>query len=222
MAEWLNSHALLQWPRVSQARILGADLARPSSHTEAASHRAQLEGPTTRIYNHVLGGFGEKKKGNKKDWQQMLAQVPILKKKKEGTDMRRNQQRRLRKSIREVGWKSGECSINIKEGVTASTRAASGRMRGWRPAVRLAVGSHWREQWWWSRRVEARLEQVLRAWEEKKQTQQADNSFDAFCNEGEQRNGVMAGERCAVRGFVDESRYGTFVCGRELSMGAEI
>ena len=26
------------------------------------SHRAQPEGPTTRIYNYVLGGFGEKKK----------------------------------------------------------------------------------------------------------------------------------------------------------------
>ena len=37
----------------------------------------QLEGPATRIYNYVLGGFGKKKK--KEDWQQMLAQVPILK-----------------------------------------------------------------------------------------------------------------------------------------------
>ena len=46
--------------------ILGADL-----------------GPVTRIYNHVLGGFGEKKKKKEKkekDWQQMLAQVPIFKK----------------------------------------------------------------------------------------------------------------------------------------------
>ena len=41
----------------------------------------QLEGPTTRIYNYVLGGFGEKKK-KKEGWQQMLAQVPIFKKKK--------------------------------------------------------------------------------------------------------------------------------------------
>ena len=51
-----------------------------SSHAEAASHIAQPEGPTTRIYNHVLGGFGEKKK-KKKDWQEMLAQGPIFKKK---------------------------------------------------------------------------------------------------------------------------------------------
>ena len=42
----------------------------------------QLEGLTAKIYNYVLGGFGEKKEGAKKeDWQQLLAQVPILKKK---------------------------------------------------------------------------------------------------------------------------------------------
>ena len=41
----------------------------PSSHAEAASHIAQLEGPTTRIYNYGLGDFGEKKKEKKKeDW----------------------------------------------------------------------------------------------------------------------------------------------------------
>ena len=39
----------------------------------------QLEGPATRIYNYVPGGFGEKKK-KKKDWQWILAQVPVLKK----------------------------------------------------------------------------------------------------------------------------------------------
>ena len=44
-----------------------------------ASHIEEPEGPTTRIYNYALGGFGEKKK--KEDWQQMLAQVPIFKKK---------------------------------------------------------------------------------------------------------------------------------------------
>ena len=47
----------------------------------------QLEGPTTKIYNYVLGGFGEKVKNKKEeedkkeDWQQMLAQVPIFKEK---------------------------------------------------------------------------------------------------------------------------------------------
>ena len=43
----------------------------------------QLEGPATKIYHYVLGGFGEIKQKNKKDWQQLLAQVPIFKKKKE-------------------------------------------------------------------------------------------------------------------------------------------
>ena len=42
----------------------------------------QLEGPITKIYNYALGVFGEKKAGGKKDWQQLLAQVPILGKKK--------------------------------------------------------------------------------------------------------------------------------------------
>ena len=50
-------------------------------HAGAASHIAQPEALTTRIYNYVLRGFGEKKKKKRKDWQQMLAQVPILKKK---------------------------------------------------------------------------------------------------------------------------------------------
>ena len=39
---------------------------RSSSHTEMMSHIAQLEGPTTRIYKYVLGGFGEKKKKKKR------------------------------------------------------------------------------------------------------------------------------------------------------------
>ena len=33
----------------------------PSGHVEAASHMTQLEGSTTKIYNYVLGGLGEKK-----------------------------------------------------------------------------------------------------------------------------------------------------------------
>src|SRR3712207_8378015 len=35
-------------------------------HVEAASHMPQLEGPTTKIHNYVLGGFGEKETGKKK------------------------------------------------------------------------------------------------------------------------------------------------------------
>ena len=39
----------------------------------------QLEGPTSKIHNYVLGGLGEKKQEKKKkDWQQLLAQVPIF------------------------------------------------------------------------------------------------------------------------------------------------
>ena len=37
-----------------------------SSHAEVTCHVAQPEGPTTRIYNHVLGGFGEKKRKKKR------------------------------------------------------------------------------------------------------------------------------------------------------------
>ena len=42
----------------------------------------QLEGPTTKICNYVLRGFGEKKQKKKEDWQKLLAQVPIIKKRK--------------------------------------------------------------------------------------------------------------------------------------------
>ena len=45
---------------------------------------AEPEGPKTRIYNYVLGGFGEKKKKKKTDWWQMLVQVPIFIEKKYG------------------------------------------------------------------------------------------------------------------------------------------
>ena len=60
-------------------------MAPPVGHVEVASHVPQLEGPTTKIYNYVLGGFGEKKQKEKKnekkkeDWQQLSAQVPIFK-----------------------------------------------------------------------------------------------------------------------------------------------
>ena len=49
-------------------------------HAEAVSHVPHLEGPTTKICNYILCGFGEKKQ-KKKDLQQLLAQVPIFKKK---------------------------------------------------------------------------------------------------------------------------------------------
>ena len=65
MAKWLSSHAPLQQPRVSQVQILGTDMA-PLIKPEVVSHIAEPEGPTTRIYNYVLGGSGEKKKKKKK------------------------------------------------------------------------------------------------------------------------------------------------------------
>ena len=64
----------------SQVRILGTDLDCSSSHAKAASHIAQLEGPTTRIYNYVLGALRRRRR--KKDGQQMLDQGQSLKKKK--------------------------------------------------------------------------------------------------------------------------------------------
>ncbi len=62
MAEWLSLHALLHGPGFgSWAQTWHCSL----GHAEAASHMPQLEGPTTRIYNYVLGGFGENKGKNK-------------------------------------------------------------------------------------------------------------------------------------------------------------
>ena len=74
VAQQLNSHAPLWWPRFHQFGFWAQSWHHSSGHAEAASHIAQPEGPTTRIYNYVLGGFGEKKKGKEKekeDWQQM-------------------------------------------------------------------------------------------------------------------------------------------------------
>ena len=69
-------------PGFHQFRSWAQTRHRSSGHAEAASHMPQLEGPTTEIYNYVLGGFGEKKQKEKKEnWQQLLAQVPIFKKK---------------------------------------------------------------------------------------------------------------------------------------------
>ena len=81
MAEGLSLCAPIWRPRVLPVQILGADLASLSKPCRGSvPHIAQLEGPTTRIHNYVLGCFGEKEKLKKEDWQQMLAQVPIFKK----------------------------------------------------------------------------------------------------------------------------------------------
>ena len=69
VAKWLSSSALLQ----AAQGFAGSDPGRgtwhrSSGHAEAASHMSQLEGPTTKIYNYVLGGerFGEKNQEKKK------------------------------------------------------------------------------------------------------------------------------------------------------------
>ena len=59
-----------------------------SGHAEVASYMPQLEGPPQLDYTTMYwGGSGEKKKKKNKrkkreDWQKLLAQVPIFKKKK--------------------------------------------------------------------------------------------------------------------------------------------
>ena len=50
--------------------------------TTSEAHTAEPEGPTTRIYNYILGDFGEKKKKIKRLATDVSA-GPILKKKKE-------------------------------------------------------------------------------------------------------------------------------------------
>ena len=60
---WLSSRAQLQGPRVrSWARPRNQSL----GHVEVASHMLQLGGPTTKTYNYVLGGLGEKEKQENK------------------------------------------------------------------------------------------------------------------------------------------------------------
>ena len=66
MAQWLSLQALLQRPGFCRFGSWVQTWRHSSSHAEVVSHIAQLEGPTTRIYDYVLGGFGENKKKNKK------------------------------------------------------------------------------------------------------------------------------------------------------------
>ena len=88
MAKWLSSCTPLQWPRVLPVRILGMDMAPLIRHAEVASHMPQLEGPTTRIYNYILGGLGEKKQEKKK--RRLATDVSsIFKKKIENITKRR-------------------------------------------------------------------------------------------------------------------------------------
>ena len=61
MAEWLSSGALLQQLEFHWLGSWAQTQHCSSGHAEAVSHMPQLEGPTTKIYNYVLGSFGEKK-----------------------------------------------------------------------------------------------------------------------------------------------------------------
>ena len=65
MAKWLNSRALLLRPGFLQFGSSAWPWHSSLGHAEAASHRAQPEAPTTRIYNYALGRLGEKKRKNK-------------------------------------------------------------------------------------------------------------------------------------------------------------
>ena len=62
---WPSSCAPLRQPRVLPVRILGAEW-HCSGRAGVMSHIAQPEGPATRMYNYVLGGFEEKKKKKKR------------------------------------------------------------------------------------------------------------------------------------------------------------
>ena len=62
MAEWLSSHAPLQAAQCFVGSGPGREHGTAHwGHAEAVSCMPQLEGPTTKIYNYVPGGFGEKK-----------------------------------------------------------------------------------------------------------------------------------------------------------------
>ena len=72
VAEQLSSGAPLQWPRVLPVGSWARTQHRSSGHAEAASHAAHPEALTTRIYNYVLGSFGEKKTKKKRNGLQNI------------------------------------------------------------------------------------------------------------------------------------------------------
>ena len=80
VAEYLSLHAHCGGPGFRQFRSWAQTWHCSSGHGEVVSRMPQLGGPTIKIYRYILGGFGEKKAGKKKDWQWLLAQVPIFKK----------------------------------------------------------------------------------------------------------------------------------------------
>ena len=66
--------------------------------------REEAEGLTTRIYNYVLGHWGEKKEG---DWQQMLAQGPPSSPKSVPLKTKRREDRDTQGRPREGGGRDG-------------------------------------------------------------------------------------------------------------------
>ena len=72
-AERLRLHTPLRWPRFHRSGCWAQPSTTASGHAETGSHTADPEGPTTGIYNYVLGGFGEKKK--KKTKKRLAADV---------------------------------------------------------------------------------------------------------------------------------------------------
>ena len=87
MAQWLEFGALTA--SATQVHLPVVEPHHPSVSCRAVvvAHMEELEGLTTRIYNHALGLWGEKKKEH--DWQQMLAQgqsIPTKKKKQKTSD----------------------------------------------------------------------------------------------------------------------------------------
>ena len=66
MAEWLSSCAPLGSAGFCWFGSWAWTWHHSSSHAEVVSHMPQPEGPATRIYNYVLGRFGEKKQKKKK------------------------------------------------------------------------------------------------------------------------------------------------------------
>ena len=67
VAEWLSSHAPLWRHEFRQFVSRAWTWHHSSGHVETASHMPQLEGPTTKIYNYVLGGSGGKKQKRTKN-----------------------------------------------------------------------------------------------------------------------------------------------------------
>ena len=96
-------------------------------HAEAVSHIAQAETLTTRIYNYVLGGFGENKK--KKDWQHLVSSGANLKRKE-------------KKSWK--GWKSCERHLEGKALLGSQVSGASCTFPSllfWKQIVELTINS---------------------------------------------------------------------------------